>query len=75
MDTNLYSDHKNLTDNIGDILVHWMRKVLESRVDKTRGSVKNEQSNDQHTDAFKHRKNERMERKAGEENAIFSRRP
>ena len=46
MDTNIFSDQNYLTDNFGGIVVHWMRKVLEIKVDKIRGSVKIEQSSD-----------------------------
>jgi hypothetical protein len=65
MDTNIYSDQNNLTDNFGGILVHWMRKVLEIKVDKSKGSGKNEQTNDPPTTRFylKHKSNDPLERK------------
>jgi hypothetical protein len=66
MDTNIYSNNDYLPENIGDALVHWIRKVHEIKMDKPNGSVKNEQSaNDRHTDrsSIQLKRNERLERK------------
>jgi hypothetical protein len=65
MDMNIFSDQNYLTDNFGGVVVHWMRKVLDIKVDKTRGSVKNEQSSDRQSTRIylKHNSNDRLERK------------
>lgn len=65
MDTNIFSDQNYLADNFGGIVVHWVRKVLEIKVDKTRGSVKKEQSSDRQSSRIylKHKSNDRLERK------------
>jgi hypothetical protein len=63
MDTNIYS---KIDENIGDALVHWIRKVHVIKFDNTSGSGKNEQpSIEWHTDrpSIKMKRSDRLERK------------
>lgn len=64
MDTNIYSN--DLTDNLGDMLVHWIRKVREIKAYKTSESVRNEVSPDRRTGRIfiKIKSSERLERRA-----------
>ncbi len=45
----MYSNNDSLTNNLGDTLVHWIKKVREIKTYKTNGSDGNGHSSDQPT--------------------------